>query len=66
MRRKFMLINRACKLKGQSNVDINGMCTGHWYKLGFHFSFAGLHHPLHFDFGKSKKKSQVSETASRM
>ena len=29
-----MLINRACELKGQFNVDVNGMCTGQWCKLG--------------------------------
>ena len=34
-RGKFVLINRACELKGQFHVDVNGMWTARWYKLGF-------------------------------
>ena len=26
----------------------------------FLFLFVGLHHPLHFDFGKSKKKKKIT------
>ena len=48
-----MLINQACELKGQFNIDINGMCTGQWCKLGLFI--VGLHHHLNFDFGKSIK-----------
>ena len=28
-----MLINRACELKGQFNMTVNGVCTGRWCEL---------------------------------